>query len=162
MPAGVSLVRREQSFYITQQGRDLILDRTPDQSMVDEIVAVDEGIAKSDVQTGLCRERVESACSSRGGELALLLGATYSRIRAVVAYVPSGIVWPSFPPTGHSAWTLGGKEAPYANVLTYEQWDRAVAQGLAKEDSLDWYLIPLRNEAHTEAARMTKYGHRPS
>ena len=46
----------------------------------------------------------------------------------MVAYVPSGIVWPSFPPTGHSAWTLGGKEAPYANVLTYEHsWIRMLA-----------------------------------
>jgi acetyl esterase/lipase len=30
---------------------------------------------------------------SRGGELALLLGATFPEIRAVVAYVPSGALW---------------------------------------------------------------------
>jgi dienelactone hydrolase len=47
---------------------------------------------------------------SRGGELALLLGALYPGIHAVVAYVPSNVVWPGccdrFSPV---AWTLGGR-----------------------------------------------------
>ena len=30
---------------------------------------------------------------SRGGELALLLGATFPEVRAVVAYCPSDVVW---------------------------------------------------------------------
>jgi dienelactone hydrolase len=51
--------------------------------------------------------------ASRGGELVLLLGATFPSIRAVVAGVPSGIVHGGFPTEG-SAWTYEGKPVPYA------------------------------------------------
>lgn len=50
---------------------------------------------------------------SRGGELALLLGATYPRFRAVVALVPSGVVWPATTQKLQAAWTLGGRDLPY-------------------------------------------------
>lgn len=40
------------------------------------------------------RERIGVMGASRGGELALLLGATFPALKAVVAYVPSGVVWP--------------------------------------------------------------------
>lgn len=51
---------------------------------------------------------------SRGGELALLLGATYPSLRAVVAYVPSHVVWPGSltDSTRAPAWTLGGRPMP--------------------------------------------------
>ena len=59
------------------------------------------------------RERIAVMGASRGGELALLLGATFPEIKAVVAYVPSGVVWPGLSRT-HSAetpaaWTRQGK-----------------------------------------------------
>ena len=49
--------------------------------------------------------------TSRGGELALLLGATYpSLFRVVVANVPSNVVWPGLSDDSDtSAWTLNGK-----------------------------------------------------
>jgi dienelactone hydrolase len=49
--------------------------------------------------------------TSRGGELALLLGATYpSLFRAVVANVPSNVVWPGLSNDVETpAWTLNGK-----------------------------------------------------
>jgi dienelactone hydrolase len=54
---------------------------------------------------------------SRGGELALLLGATFPSLRAVVAYVPSGIVFPGLPRTPsrqpRAAWTQDGQPVPY-------------------------------------------------
>jgi dienelactone hydrolase len=54
---------------------------------------------------------------SRGGELALLLGAMFPEIRAVVGYVPSGVLWPGFR-RGYSteiraAWTFRGKALPF-------------------------------------------------
>jgi dienelactone hydrolase len=103
-------------------------------------------------QTTVAANNIGVVGVSRGGELALLLGATYSEIRAVVAYVPSGILWPAYPESGHGAWTLGGQEIPYAKTLTYEQWDEALATGSARNDSFDWYLIPLKDAAYANKA----------
>ncbi|QBK04654.1 palmitoyl-CoA hydrolase [Hylemonella gracilis] len=99
-------------------------------------------------QPNIAADQVAVVGASRGGELALLLGATFSEIRAVVAYVPSGILWPAYPASGNGAWTSGGKELPYAKTLTYEQWDEALATGNAREGSFDWYLIPLKDAAY--------------
>ena len=56
---------------------------------------------------------------SKGGEASLLVGATYSQIKAVVAYVPSHVVfqgidykWPQST-SGRSSWTLQGKPMPF-------------------------------------------------
>jgi dienelactone hydrolase len=49
--------------------------------------------------------------ASRGGELALILGARFPEVKAVLAHVPSGVVWPG--ETVGGAWTLGGQELPY-------------------------------------------------
>jgi dienelactone hydrolase len=61
--------------------------------------------------------RVAIMGESRGGELALLLGSAYpSEVAAVVAMVPSGVVWGglardrSAPPS--AAWTRGGQPLP--------------------------------------------------
>jgi dienelactone hydrolase len=50
---------------------------------------------------------------SRGGELALLLGAHFSEVSAVVALVPSGLVWGSAGDIGAFAWTLDGTGLPF-------------------------------------------------
>jgi len=52
---------------------------------------------------------------SRGGELALLLGATFSSVRAVVAFVPSGIVHGGFPDDG-PAWAYRDAPIPYISL----------------------------------------------
>jgi dienelactone hydrolase len=64
---------------------------------------------------------------SRGGELALLLGATFARVGAVVADVPSGVSWGA-PKTANSetaSWTFGGAKIPwlaYATDVAPAQW----------------------------------------
>jgi len=52
---------------------------------------------------------------SKGGELALLLGATYNDYKAVVAWVPSGYVWQGVSQTMQmaSSWSLNGQGLPY-------------------------------------------------
>lgn len=56
---------------------------------------------------------------SRGGELALLLGATFAQINAVIAWVPSGVVFWALgeaepgDPRPRAAWTYRGKPLPY-------------------------------------------------
>ena len=56
------------------------------------------------------------AGSSRGGELALLLGATFPFIRAVVAWAPSAVVYGSVRREGRGgdpAWTYRGEAVPW-------------------------------------------------
>jgi dienelactone hydrolase len=57
-------------------------------------------------------DRLGVVGTSRGGELALLLGAHYPELGAVVSYVGSGLVFSS--PTGpEPAWTFRGKPLPW-------------------------------------------------
>ena len=62
-------------------------------------------------------ERIALMGASRGGELALLLGATFPALKAVVAYVPSGVIWPGLSRTPSAdtipAWTHGGDALPF-------------------------------------------------
>ena len=58
---------------------------------------------------------------SRGGELALLLGATFSQITAVVAVVPSGVLWGGPDSTGFNevaSWTYQGKPLAWVPYST--------------------------------------------
>ena len=55
-------------------------------------------------------ERFGAVGGSRGGELALLLGAYLPRVRAVVAYAPSHVVWRRG--NTRSAWTYRGEPLP--------------------------------------------------
>jgi dienelactone hydrolase len=69
---------------------------------------------------------------SRGGELALLLAAHFPEvIKAVVAYVPSHVVWQSAPSsrllaraTARSSWTFGGRPVPFVPAASVTAEDR--------------------------------------
>jgi dienelactone hydrolase len=90
------------------------------------------------------RSRPETAGSvsvmgmSRGGELALLLGASYPEISAVAALVPSGVMWSGVGADPscmlRAAWTLGGKPLPfvmpYADGEQMLAYQRAFTQGI--------------------------------
>ncbi|WP_458097145.1 acyl-CoA thioester hydrolase/BAAT C-terminal domain-containing protein [Roseomonas sp. WA12] len=76
---------------------------------------------------------------SRGGELALLLGATFpDRVSAVVAYVPGAVVHgamsaadPALGGRDGHAWTLGGRPIPHVwernRTASWVPYDKAVA-----------------------------------
>jgi dienelactone hydrolase len=51
--------------------------------------------------------------ASRGGELALLLGAHDQRIKAVVASAPSSVVWSGLPDFTRAAWSYRGEPVPF-------------------------------------------------
>ena len=57
---------------------------------------------------------------SRGGELALLLGATFPWVTAVVAEEPSGVLWPDdaygTQTWNTSSWTYQGKALPFVSI----------------------------------------------
>ena len=75
---------------------------------------------------------------SRGGEAALLLGATFFEVAAVVALVPSGVtgggIGTDFSAMSRSAWTLGGVPfrvfPPPGDPLTFTEAQAAFATGL--------------------------------
>ncbi|MDB5896713.1 MAG: hypothetical protein JWP41_315 [Ramlibacter sp.] len=92
--------------------------------------AIDWLVQQPSVHAG----RVSVCGVSRGGELALLLGASFPLLKAVVAYVPSGLVWGAYPENGHSAWTRRGEEVPYARGATVEEAARQVAASIAVEN----------------------------
>jgi dienelactone hydrolase len=131
--------------YFGVEGLPPTLDRIP-------LEYFDKALAWLAQQDKVEPNRIAVSGASRGGELALLLGATFPMIRAVVAYVASGIVWPAYPPSGHSAWTIDGKDVPHADVMPLEEWNLAVSEGRVDADSFDWYLIPLQDGAALETA----------
>lgn len=131
--------------YFAAEGLPPTLDRIP-------LEYFDTALGWLSAQTSVAANKIGVVGVSRGGELALLLGATFPEIRAVVAYVPSGIVWPAYPESGYGAWTQNGQEIPYARTLSYEQWDQALAAGDVRRDSFDWYFIPLRDAAYADRA----------
>lgn len=75
---------------------------------------------------GVRGDRLGVVGTSRGGELALLLGATYPELKAVVSYVGSGSVASSVEGDLPS-WTRGGAPLPYASF----------PEGGSREDLLD-------------------------
>jgi acetyl esterase/lipase len=58
--------------------------------------------------------------ASRGGELALILGANFPELLVVIAQVPSGLVWPGYDnQKGYiSSWTLNGVDLPFMPIPT--------------------------------------------
>ena len=87
-------------------------------------------------------ERIAIMGGSRGGELALLLGATNERFRAVVALVPSHVVWGSAggptrslmdEPT-KSGWMQSGEPVPF---ITGTISEAATAERLAVQERGD-------------------------
>jgi dienelactone hydrolase len=67
----------------------------------------------------VCADRIGVTGGSRGGELVLLLGSMLPAIKAIVAYVPSSVVWSGFGKgtyelaTAPAAWTLRGVPIPF-------------------------------------------------
>lgn len=66
---------------------------------------------------GVTGDGVGMIGSSRGGELALVLASTCDRVRAVVGFAASSVVWPGFTPGVHQprpAWTRRGRGLAFA------------------------------------------------
>lgn len=54
---------------------------------------------------------------SRGGELALLLGATLPGVVGVIAETPSSYRWAGLAPNGDAAWTWQGQPLPFLDTM---------------------------------------------
>jgi pimeloyl-ACP methyl ester carboxylesterase len=71
-------------------------------------------------------KRIAIVGNSKGGELALLLGATYPEdVKAIVGYAPSAVVWQGitfdrevYHAGPRSPWALGGEPVPFARFAS--------------------------------------------
>ena len=102
---------------------------------------------------GVRRGKLAVIGASRGGELVLLLGATFPQITAVIAYVPSGVVWPGIGASDvpmRSAWTLGGEQVPCIATTTrgLEVWNKSPVA------LTSWFLECLKNRESTARAEI--------
>jgi hypothetical protein len=62
--------------------------------------------------------------SSKGAELAVLLGATFPEIRAVIGIAPSGVHWQGFGKGAAASWTHHERPLPYAPLpMTRFRWE---------------------------------------
>lgn len=77
----------------------------------------EKGIDWMRLQSVVDSEKLAVMGWSRGGELALLLGATFPQIKAVVAFVPSSVIWSGVTKDGKTkpAWTHHGKALPFVH-----------------------------------------------
>lgn len=94
---------------------------------------------------------------SRGGELALLLGATYPQIKAVVANVPSGVVWGAdADDESAAAWTLNGRPVshlfPNRETSQHFAHTQVLPGGGRAVEYIDSYLDLLKNKENVARA----------
>lgn len=81
------------------------------------------------------KNRVAISGRSRGGELVLLLAATFpDQMQAVIAYVPSGIVWAGLSDGSKPAWTYKGQPFPFIKRPSDEEMLEAAKQGLIPDN----------------------------
>src|SRR5262245_38401207 len=95
---------------------------------------------------------------SRGGELALLLGATFAEINAVIAWVPSGVVFWALGPAEpgdtrpRAAWTFRGKPLPYLQQNNTAMGPLPVAEAGRPVAYAPFYLSQLGDARAVERA----------
>jgi len=96
--------------YFGAAGTPKLLDRIA----IDEVYAA---IKVAAVHPGVNPNKIAVVGGSRGGDLALLLGAHYPDIRCVLALVPSRVVFPgNTPHLSTSAWKYQGQDMPFVPV----------------------------------------------
>jgi fermentation-respiration switch protein FrsA (DUF1100 family) len=100
---------------------------------------------------------------SRGGELALLLGATFSEINAVIAWVPSGVVFWALglaepgDTRPRAAWTFRGKPLPYLQENNASAEPPPVAEAGRPVAFTPFYLSHLRDTRALWSARRSPW-----
>ena len=107
-------------------------------------------------QAGVRDDFVGAVGASRGGELALLLGATFPEVRAVVAYVPSAVLHSGLSRAGEDgrpgpAWTHKGSPLPWL-----QQENRATENGCVDWSAPPFALTPLFESSLRDPAAVAR------
>jgi dienelactone hydrolase len=129
--------------YFGLEGLPSELERIP-------IEYVDLGLMYLGLQPDVDRTRLGVVGVSKGGELALLIASMRPELQAIVAFVPSSVVWQSvadgFPQT--SSWSLRGREVPYVSYGDVEN----------PSSTADFYRAGLEQSSTLEAATIPVEG----
>jgi dienelactone hydrolase len=92
---------------------------------------------------------------SKGGELALLLGATFPPIKAVVASVPSAVVFQGISTTAgggsHSSWSYHGQDLSYVPFTFTEESGQAMQKALQEHTAFALTPLYLHALEHADA-----------
>ncbi|MGH2478551.1 MAG: acyl-CoA thioesterase/bile acid-CoA:amino acid N-acyltransferase family protein [Ktedonobacteraceae bacterium] len=105
---------------------------------------------------------------SRGGELALLLGATFSSLKTVVALVPGAIVFQGMSgtegtgivsqgmsetrgPESHSSWSFHGQDLPYVPIRFTAESGQAMRQAMQEHTAFALSPSILHSLEHADA-----------
>ena len=86
-------------------------------------------------QEGIDPNRIGIIGSSRGGELSLLVGSTYSEIKCVIGYVPSIFRCPG---AEGAAWTLNGEPLPFISQTGDMQVMAEIQKNIAEGDAVSF------------------------
>lgn len=104
-------------------------------------------------------QRLAASGGSRGGELSLLLGATFPQIKAVVAYVPSAFAWGGISgdpeEMAKPAWTYRGKPVPFLPAVNIDKFPDIYTDILQRGDPIPLmpaYAATMENAANAEDA----------
>lgn len=83
-------------------------------------------------------DKIVASGSSRGGELSLLLGATFPQIKAVVAYVPSGYVWGGLGnrENPQPAWTYRGEPVAWVQSASDDDYNAMYQEKMEKGEAI--------------------------
>jgi dienelactone hydrolase len=110
-------------------------------------------------QAGVTQGKVAVVGGSRGGELALLLGATFPWVTAVVAQCPSGVRWGDdvygAPTWNTAAWTYGGQPLPFIPFTNGVPVPVTLANGSIATSVLPVYAKALSDASPEQIAAAT-------
>lgn len=96
---------------------------------------------------------------SRGGELSLLLGATFKEVKAVVAFVPSSVIWGGVTRNGDMkpSWTYRGEPLPFmpSTITSSDRvdFDQRTRAGIPIRET-PYFLRAMRDKPAAERARI--------
>jgi len=125
-------------------------DHLPKQLINISLEYIGKAISWVQAQPSVLSDRLAVLGTSKGGELALICGSTFSQIRAVIAVVPSGTVLRGIGKLADgsisSSWSMNGVPLPYAcgsiplEVTEEVNRRRTSGEGIVYRE---WYLSQL-------------------
>lgn len=110
-------------------------------------------------QSGIDASKIVVVGGSRGGELALLLGATFPWVTGVVAQCPSGVLWPddAYGTAGWNtaAWTYKGQPLPFIPFTNGTPSTVTLANGATATTVLPVYQAGFDDASSSQLAAAT-------